>query len=138
MNDTITVFLLVFLSAIAYAIPIIWVKDINISTSIISSLFALITLAIYALFFKNQSVTNISNDIFMKMIISGFCYGLGLLLYIEAIKYGKFTLVNLQTVLIFIMTTLIASKLLNEEINGVKIIGIILTIIGIVILAYGY
>lgn len=134
MNDTLTVFMLIFLSAIAYAIPIIWVKDINISTSVISSLFALITLATYAFLFKNQSITNINNDIFMKMIISGVCYGLGLLLYIEAIKYGKFTLVNLQTVLIFIMTTLIASKLLNEEINSTKIAGIILTVIGTVIL----
>lgn len=138
MNDTITVFLLVFLSAIAYAVPIIWIKDINISTSVISSLFALITLAIYAFLFKKQSLTDISNDTYMKMIISGFCYGLGLLLYIEAIKYGKFTLVNLQTVLIFIMTTLIASKLLNEEINGIKIAGIVLTVIGTVILVCGH
>lgn len=136
MNDTCTVFLLVLISAIAYALPMIWVKEINTMTACVSSLFALLTLATYAFIIKGHSISELDTDIITKMLISGFFYGLGLLLYIEAIKYGNITLLNMQTVLIFVLSTAIAFLLLGEEATTCKIGGILVALLGAGLLIY--
>jgi bacterial/archaeal transporter family protein len=131
------VLLLVILSAIFYAAPIIWIKDMNPIASCISSFIALVILVIYAFYIKNHSVSDINNDILIKMIISGISYGLGFLCYIEAIKYNNPTMLNLQTILMFIISTIIGIMILEEEMNVCKVSGIVIIIIGTAFLIYG-
>lgn len=131
------VLLLVILSAIFYAAPIIWIKDVNPAAGCVSSFIALIILAIYAFYIKNHSISDIDNDILIKMIVSGISYGLGFLCYIEAIKYNNPTLLNLQTILMFIISTIIGVIILEEKMNVCKMSGIVIIIIGTAFLIYG-
>jgi len=131
------VIFLVLLSALFYATPIVWINDVNPAAACISSFIALLILVIYAFYVKNHTINDINREIIVKMIISGICYGLGLLCYIEAIKYNKPTLLNLQTIFIFIVSTIVAFMILEEKINKCKLAGIATIIIGSSILVYG-
>ena len=138
-TETYNTIFLVILSAIFYSIPLIWINKVKLNgaTACISSFFVLITILIYAFLIKGHSISEIDNDSFKKMIISGIFYGLGLLFYIEAIKYNQPTLLNLQTIFIFILSTLIAFMVLNEISNVWKIFGITTVIVGTALIVCG-
>lgn len=131
------VIFLVILSALFYALPIIWVNDVNPAAACISSFIALLVLFIYAFYIKNHTMDDINRDLIVKMIISGMCYGMGLLCYIEAIKYNKPILLNLQAIFIFIVSTIVACLILEEKINKCKMFGIGTIITGTALLVYG-
>lgn len=136
-NDTITVISLVLLSALAYSAPIMWIKGSTHMTSCISSCFSLLTLLIYAIFIKGHSINEIDNDRFKRLIFTGFLYGLGLIMYVEAIKYNKVSLLSLQTIGIFVLTSLISFFIIGEEANSQKLWGIIIVVIGCILLIKG-
>lgn len=136
-EESIKVIILVLISALAYALPMVWIKGSTHTTACISSLFSLITLAVYTLFIKGHSFGELDGDRLKKLIITGVMYGLGTVLYIEATKYNKISLLNLQTILIFLVSTLMAFMVLGEESNRKKIIGIIAIIVGIFIFIKG-
>jgi len=136
-NNVYFVLFLVILSAIFYAAPMIWIKDVNPAAGCVSSFIALVILAIYAFYVKNHKISDIDNDLLVKMIISGICYGFGFLFYVEAIKYNNPTMLNLQTILMFIISTIIGIMILEEKMNICKILGIIIIVIGTALLIYG-
>src|SRR3989344_4311361 len=105
-NNIYCVLFLIALSGIFYSVPLIWIQDINPATACISRGVALIIILVYAFYIKNYTINDINNNnIVVKMIATGICYGLGLICYIEAVKYNKPTLLNLQTIFIFVLTT---------------------------------
>lgn len=136
-NNTHIAIFLVILSAIFYAGPLIWLDKVNLATSCISSFVALITIVIYAFYIKQHSIKEIGYDTLIKMIISGICYGLGLLCYVEAVKYNQPSLLNLQTIFIFLLSTIIAFMILEEKTNICKLLGIITIFCGSILLIYG-
>lgn len=135
-SDNYNIIFLILLSACFYVIPLIWVNNVTPATACVSSFFALMTMIVYAFYFKQHCISEINNEILMKMMISGVCYGLGLLLYTEAVKFKKPSLLNLQTIFIFILSTIIAFSLLEAKMNVYKLVGIIVIIIGSCILVY--
>ena len=136
-NSIYSVIFLIALSAFFYAAPLIWIKDVNPATACISSVVALIVMLVYSFYIKGYSVKDVDNNIVFKMIISGIFYGLGLLCYTEAVKYNKPTLLNLQTIFIFVLSTIIAFLMLNENSNTCKLAGIATIGIGTGLLIYG-
>ena len=135
-NNNFNIIFLILLSACFYVAPFIWVKNVTPATACISNFFALLTIITYAFCIKNHCISEINSDVFKKMMISGICYGLGLLFYTEAAKFNKPSLLTLQTIFIFILSTIMALTLLDSSFNKYKLIGIVTIIIGSSILVY--
>ena len=116
---------LILASAVAYSVPFMWIKGNNPMTSCISSSFSLLTILIYAIFIKKHTINDVSPDKFKKMIVTGILYGIGLICYIEAVKYGKHELLKFQTIFIFVISFIIAYLMFGEKMNTVKVLGLL-------------
>ena len=136
-GDTFKVIFMVVISAMAYALPMVWIKGSTTLTSCITSLFSLSTVGLYALLIKGHSLNEIDSKRLQKLMITGLLYGIGLITYIEATKYNKISLLNLQTIMIFIISTLITFMVLGEEANKTKWFGVAVIIIGSLLLICG-
>jgi drug/metabolite transporter (DMT)-like permease len=133
-----TTLTLVIISAIFYSIPIIWLKDTNHKTILITSFSALIVVFLYGMAKSRNELFNIETPILLKMMLVGLCYGAGLILYIESIKYNHIDIINLHTIIIFILSFGLSYLFLNVEMNKPKLIGIFITVIGIWLVAKKY
>jgi uncharacterized membrane protein len=130
MDSTIIVITLILMSSLAYALPMLWIKNSNTLTSCVSTFFTLLVLIIYAFYVKKHDIEEIDKNTIKTMAIAGLLYGAGLLIYMEAIKYGKFNLMKLQTIFMFIISSIIAYGVFGEKINKEKIIGLGLIVMG--------
>jgi len=126
--------MLIIISAIFYSFPIVWVKQSSHKTIIITSVSALVVIFLYGMIKSRNELFDIETDVLFKMLITGACYGIGLILYIESIKYNHIDILNLHTIIIFILSFIISFIFLNVKMNKSKILGILIIIIGIYII----
>jgi uncharacterized membrane protein len=136
-QDVLKVIFLVLISAMAYALPMVWIKGTTPMTSCITSLFSLITIGIYALLIKGHRLGEIEGQRFKRLMLTGIIYGIGLICYIEATKYNKISLLSLQTIGIFVISSMIAFMVFGEESSKTKWMGILVVIIGALMLING-
>ena len=106
---------LIVISAIFYSLPIIFIQQSNHKTILITSFTALIVVFLYGMYKSKDELFNIEQDILLKMMTVGLCYGLGLILYIESVKYNHLDIINLHTIIIFVLSFIISYLFLNME-----------------------
>lgn len=87
---------------------------------------------------KSHKISDLQQDVIIKMVVTGICYGIGLLCYLEAVKYQKPSLNNMQTVLIFIMSSILGYIMTLEKSNKCKNAGILTIVFGLGLLVYGH
>ncbi len=122
-------------TAIFYSLPMVWIKESSNKTIIITSISALLVIFLYGMIKSRNELFDIDTDVLLKMLISGACYGIGLILYIESVKYNHIDILNLHTIIIFILSFIISFIFLNTKMNKPKILGILIIIIGIYIIS---
>lgn len=127
--------LLIVISAIFYSMPIILLHETNHKTILITSFSALIIIFLYGMYKSRDDVFNIEPILLLKMMAVGICYGIGLILYIESVKYNHIDIINLHTIIIFILSFLISYLFLKMEINKWKVLGVLIIIIGIILVS---
>jgi drug/metabolite transporter (DMT)-like permease len=113
----------------------VWIKESSNKTIIITSISALLVIFLYGMIKSRNELFDIDTDVLLKMLISGACYGIGLILYIESVKYNHIDILNLHTIIIFILSFIISFIFLNTKMNKPKILGILIIIIGIYIIS---
>lgn len=131
---TLTIILIV-ISAIFYSLPIVFLKEFNHKTVLITSFTALLIIFLYGMYKSRDELFDIQPDILLKMMTVGTCYGIGLILYIESVKYNHLDIINLHTIIIFVLSFIISYLFLQMEMNKWKIIGVMTIIIGILLVA---
>lgn len=71
-------------------------------------------------------------------MLAGFCfYGVGALVMIVAYKFGSLSVLQPMLSLNYILSIILASLVLNEEITIVKCIGVLVIIAGVIMIAGG-
>jgi drug/metabolite transporter (DMT)-like permease len=127
--------ILIIISAIFYSLPIVFLKETNHKTILITSFTALLVVFLYGMYKSKDELFNIEPNLLLKMMIVGACYGLGLILYIESVKYNHLDIINLHTIIIFVLSFIISYLFLQMEINKWKVIGVIVIILGILLVS---
>jgi uncharacterized membrane protein len=84
---------------------------------------------------SKDEVFNIEPYLLLKMMIVGICYGIGLILYIESVKYNHIDIINLHTIIIFVLSFIISYLFLNMEVNKWKVLGVVVIVIGILLVS---
>jgi drug/metabolite transporter (DMT)-like permease len=127
--------LLIVISAIFYSLPIVLLNQSNHKTILITSFSALIVIFLYGMYKSKDEVFNIEPYLLLKMMIVGICYGIGLILYIESVKYNHIDIINLHTIIIFVLSFIISYLFLNMEVNKWKVLGVVVIVIGILLVS---
>ncbi len=95
---------------------------------ILSSLFV----CIGQLFWK-LSLTNS-----LLYITIGFvCYGIGAIVMLIAYKYGSLSVLQPMLSLNYVLSIFLAVTILNENLNLVRILGILITVVGVILIGGG-
>ena len=72
------------------------------------------------------------------MMLIGFCfYGVGALVMIVAYKYGKLSVLQPMLSLNYVLSIILATIVLKEEIALLKCIGVLVIIVGVIFIAGG-
>lgn len=127
--------LLIVISALFYSMPIILLRESNHKTILITSFSALIVVFLYGMYKSREDVFNIEPILLLKMMSVGICSAIGLILYIESIKYNHIDIINLHTIIIFVLSFLMSYIFLKMEINKWKVLGVLVIIIGILLVS---
>jgi len=137
MNSVITPAILVFLSAVSYTLPEIWLPLRNPLYSSIIVLTNGILLLLYSLLFHQDNFDNINRDTSLKMILTGIFIFFSWALYLEALTYKKYSILSTQYIYLFIVSIIIAFFVLGSKITLLKAIGVIVAVIGISLIIIG-
>ena len=79
---------------------------------------------------------SVDNNI-LYLIIGFGLYGIGALLMLYAYKFGSLSVLQPMLSANYVFTIILATTILKEEINLVKIIGILIIIIGVILIGGG-
>lgn len=129
--------LFTFISSIFYVIPSAWIKDYNPITAGIATIASLIFMMLYAVNYHDHTFASLTSDTVLRNIFFGLLYAISSVAYFEGIKYGKIHLLSSQSIIIFILSSVISFYVLGEAVNMYKIIGIILSTIGVLFVIFG-
>jgi len=128
---------LTFVSSIFYVIPSAWIKDYNPVTAGIATIASLIFMMAYAFHYHDDTISSLTSDTVLRNIFFGLLYAISSIAYFEGIKYGKIHLLSSQSIIIFILSSLISFYVLGESINVYKILGLVLSTIGVLFVIFG-
>lgn len=85
-----------------------------------------------------QLLWKLSSGSGIIMLLGGFClYGIGALMMIIAYKFGKLSVLQPMLSLNYVLSIILAAIVLKEEINIIKVIGVIVIISGVILIAGG-
>ena len=99
---------------------------------IILMLFSSLCVCIGQLFWKLYANGN------LVFVILGFMfYGIGALVMLYAYKFGSLSVLQPMLSANYVFTVILATTILKEEINLLKIIGILIIIIGVILIGGG-
>ena len=137
-----TWYLAAFLSAVFAALTAILAKigiknvDSNLATAIRTSIILIFTWAIVFFQGTQNSISSISKNSFLFLILSGVATGLSWLFYFYALKVGSASKVVPIDKLSLILTIILAGIILGEKISIQVVLGSILMTAGAIIIAF--
>ena len=74
----------------------------------------------------------------IQFLIIGFAfYGIGAIIMLFAYKFGSLSVLQPVLSLSYVLSIILASTILNEEIKLMKIIGVLIIIIGVILIGGG-
>ncbi len=71
------------------------------------------------------------------LMLGILCYAIGTFIFIPALKYGELSVLYPFVAMVYIWTTILSIKFLNEKMNKWKYLGILFIIIGVSLIGIG-
>lgn len=85
-----------------------------------------------------QLFWKLSVDKGILFLVIGFAlYGIGAIVMIIAYKFGSLSVLQPMLSLNYILSTILATTILNEKLTLVKVIGVLIIIIGVILIGGG-
>lgn len=85
-----------------------------------------------------QLLWKMSTEQGLLLMLTGFvCYGIGALVMLLAYKYGSLSVLQPMLSLNYVLSIILASIVLKEEITILKCVGVLIIITGVVLIAGG-
>lgn len=137
-GDILFIIMILIFSTIAFVVPDMWIHMRNPVGASILLMTNAICMTIYAYYYHRDECFSVNKDKVTKMILSGFLYFVGWILYISTFKYKKYsTALVSQTILALVLGGAFAMIYLENRYNTPKVISFIVGIVAIIIFAYG-
>lgn len=77
------------------------------------------------------------NEGILFLILGFFLYGIGAVLMIVAYKFGSLSVLQPVLSLNYVISMVLASAILNEDITLIKAIGVLIIIVGVILIGGG-
>jgi undecaprenyl phosphate-alpha-L-ara4N flippase subunit ArnE len=77
------------------------------------------------------------NDGILFLIIGFAFYGIGAVVMLIAYKFGSLSVLQPMLSLNYVLSIILASTILNEEITLMKVIGVLIIIVGVILIGGG-